>query len=322
MNKQLLILIKNYLLKRGWIRVGLGFIGLGVSILIPGFWEFIIGTILLNTTEFEVSSQLNKIQIITAIVLIAVGLIVLFLVYLDEKKKKYLNVELTDQKCWILWNQEKKNSNDPEYTFEIALTIKNGIEPVRISKIKAIRFVDGTECFMRKPILYDRERKVNIDFLGDYQTLRTDLSFEPYESKKIIYRRIARAPRTGYNCEHLENGQYSLDFEYQNQHRPNSYIINKLINQNNGQLELIRELDSPPLLNNRIINDAFESGVIDKSEMDSILRIDESERYYLLRFGKEYLSRGHQLFESDLKICQSLFDKIKQTKRESQHTVE
>lgn len=320
MKNQVMTLIKSYFLKRGWIKVGLGLIGFGISIFIPGFWEFVIGTILLNTSELKVASQINNIQIVTASSLIVFGLIVLLLVYLDEKKKKYLKIDLADKKCWVSWNQEKKNGKDPEYTFEIALTIKNGIEPVRISKIKGLRFIDGCECQMRKPILYDRERKVNIDFLGDYQTLSSDLLFEPYETKKIIYRRTARAPRVGYNCEHLENGQYSLDFEYQNQNRPNSYLIKKLIKQNNGQLEIIKELDSPPLLNNRIINDAFVSGIIDKIEMEAILRIDESERYYLLRFGKEYLERGNNLFKSDLRMCKLIFEKIiKQSEIKSQH---
>ncbi|MDD7886680.1 hypothetical protein [Flavivirga sp. 57AJ16] len=243
MKYPILQIIKNYFLKRGWIKVGLGFISLGVSILIPGFWEFIFGTILLNI-NIETSSQLTNIQIITATVLILSGIMILYLVFINERKKKYLIFEISDKKSWILWNEEKKNSNDPEYTFEIPILIKNGIESVRINKINGTRFIDGSECLMRQPIIYDRQQKINIDFLGDYQTLRTDLLLEPYENRKVIYRRVARAPQIGFNSEHLENGQYAIEFEYQYQNRPKSFSKKLMISQINGQLELIQELNS------------------------------------------------------------------------------
>jgi len=304
-------IIKNYFLARGWIRVGLGFVGFGVSIFFPDFWEFIIGTLLLNM-DLEGASELSYTQIIFASVLISIGVTVLIWVFINERKKRFIQFDLTrNDHGWVFWDQNKKNSKDPEYIFEIPLSIKTGIESVMITKLYGIRYVFGCECLMRKAILKDRDSNSTVEYL-DEQSIKNGLLIAPYQVKNIVYRRGGRGPRIGFICEQLESAQYKIKIEYQFSNRPESLSKNLFIDQNNGQLKFIKSLDPPPFLNNSILNRAVKEKIISESEREGLMSINEDERMLLIKLGEPYVKRSIDLHEAHLKLCREIHSRIYQ----------
>ena len=311
MKAELFNLIKRIFLKRAWVKVGLTFIGFGVSLIIPGFWEFIITNLLLKVEPGQnIERQIGLLQIITSLIFISSGLGILFLIFRDEQKKKDLGITVTENPCWIYWKGDK-NKISPEYEYFLPLTLKTGYKPILVENLFAYRYVDGCICWNRKPRLIIRKSSRTIDYLEDYKTLQTAVYVDKYDSFNISYLRLARGPeKSTYNCEHLEDGEYELTITYRFIDSDQSKSTKVFLNQTKGSLKLIDALKPPPLLNDIILSNALKNKTISHEEYEKMKMINEQDRYLLIRVKEDYLNRGHELREDQLKLCETVFKKI------------
>lgn len=347
-NTDWLKLIKGFFLRRWKISIGLGLISIGVTLLFID-WVEIILVILEKNSQYQDTILLVFLRYFLCFSFIASGVIILISTFFDERKLKYFNVNIIPDDSYIYWHGDK-NKPYPDFYFEIPMRIENGKIPSRILSIKCMRYVEGLPCSLFKPefkiyksseekdidqkIIFDQYKQKlknqqiefqqlneefntgkdsyqNFPFLPDYINLSKCPKFNEYESQNFIYKRKGRGPTQYFHCERLEDAEYQLEIEYKYDGENSSKTEIILIERKNGELKQIHKLSSPPKLNNAVLKDGFERGVITKKEFDFLLaETTEQERYFLILEDEKYLRLSHRLSTKHLHICLNVNKKL------------
>ncbi len=298
------VVVERIILRSVYSKFASGLIVLGVGLLVPGFHEFIINRLieLLNwifTTAgippYETADSIWP--VIVALVLIAAGLVIFSIGWrIDSKKKAEQDkldavpvIEIISERSWIYLVSGDENEDNPKISTSVKISIETGSKSLKLKKVVFYRYVDGCPMLMSTPTLMRCKTGEEIKFNSEWNGPIEPYTVPANDQVTLLLKREFRGPTMRYRFYQMERGDLEITLGYSLGNSGDLETKTYFFQQDNGSLTPTDGVSKPHLLNDDILDEALENGVITEQELDRIRTVSERRRYLYIRDKDDFL---------------------------------
>ncbi|MFP7673708.1 hypothetical protein ACG74X_10190 [Marivita sp. S0852] len=316
------IVIERVILRSVYSKFASGLVILGVGLLVPDFREFIINRLieLLNwiftaATIPPYETEDSIWPIIVALGLITVGTVIFIIGWrIDEKRKKEQDridaqpvIDVSAEPSWVYLVSGDKNEDNPLISTSVHISIGAGSKPLKLKKVEFFRYVDGCPMLMSTPTLQRPATDETIEFNGQWNG-----PLEPYivpanEEVTLFLKREFRGPTMRYRFDQMERGDLEINLAFSLGNSGDVKDKTFFFRQDKGSLTPTDGVSKPHLLNDDVLEEALQDGVISQDENDRIQTVSERRRHLYIRDGHDFLS-GYPELRAQPKLLELIRD--------------